>query len=94
VSLKRKTASGSLWNFLTTFTANIIDFAVFAILARLLSIEDFGLLALCLLVIELANIFTNVGVNQNLIQRRKWDNTFASSTFRIYWFIVFFLLVS
>jgi O-antigen/teichoic acid export membrane protein len=81
VSLKRKTASGTIWNFLTTFAANTIDFAVFAILARLLSIEDFGLLALCLLVIELANIFTNVGVNQNLIQRRKWDNTFASSTF-------------
>jgi O-antigen/teichoic acid export membrane protein len=81
VSLKRKTASGSIWNFLTTFAANIVDFAVFAILARILSIEDFGLLAFCLLVIELANIFTNVGVNQNLIQRHKWDDKFASSTF-------------
>lgn len=81
MSLKRKTASGSIWNFLTTFAANIIDFAVFAILARILSIEDFGLLALCLLVIEIANIFTNVGVNQNLIQRHRWDDTFASSTF-------------
>jgi O-antigen/teichoic acid export membrane protein len=81
VSLKKKAASGSMWNFLTTFAANIIDFMVFAILARLLSIEDFGLLALCLLVIEIANIFTNIGVNQNLIQRHKWDDTFASSTF-------------
>lgn len=79
--LKKKTAHGSLWNMLRTITTNGIDFVIYALLARILSIEEFALLIFCLLVVEFANIFPHVGVGQNLIQRRKWEDSFASSTF-------------
>lgn len=79
--LKKQTARGSLWNLVRTFTGNAIDFIVYALLARVLSIEEFALLIFCLLIIEFANIFTNVGISQNLIQRETWDPSFSSSTF-------------
>lgn len=79
--LKKKTAHGSLWNLLRTVTTNGIDFVVYALLARVLSIEDFALLIFCLLIVEFASMFSQVGVGQNLIQRKQWDNGFASSTF-------------
>tara|TARA_B110000211_G_scaffold209414_1_gene246735 strand:+ start:2949 stop:4295 length:1347 start_codon:yes stop_codon:yes gene_type:complete len=50
-------------------------------LARLLTLEEFGILTFCLLVVEFANMLTNVGVNQNLIQRKEWDLTYFSSVF-------------
>lgn len=50
-------------------------------LARLLTLEDFGILTFCLLVVEFANMLTNVGVNQNLIQRKEWDLSYFSSVF-------------
>jgi O-antigen/teichoic acid export membrane protein len=79
--LKKKTAHGSLWNLLRTLSINGIDFVVYALLARVLTIEDFALLIFCLLIIEFANVFPYVGVGQNLIQRKEWDREFASSTF-------------
>lgn len=79
--LKKKTAHGSLWNLLRTVTTNGIDFVVYALLARVLSIEDFALLIFCLLIVEFASMFSYVGVGQNLIQRKHWDRGFASSTF-------------
>ena len=81
MSIKQKTFTGSLWNIGRTMSVNIVDFIVYAILARVLTLEDFGLLIFCLLIVELANVFINVGINQNLIQREKWEDNFASSTF-------------
>ncbi|MGO4891711.1 oligosaccharide flippase family protein [Flavobacterium sp. W21_SRS_FM6] len=80
MSLKKQSAKGSLWISLTRTGMNIVDFAVFAYLARILSLEDFGLVAFCMLFIEFANIAVNAGVNQNIVQRKTWDEGYASST--------------
>jgi O-antigen/teichoic acid export membrane protein len=80
VSLKKQAAKGGLWISITRTGLNVVDFIVFAYLARILTLEDFGLVAFCLLFIEFANIAVNAGVNQNIIQRKTWDEGYASST--------------
>lgn len=80
MSLKRKAASGSIWISLTRTGINVIDFAVYAYLARILSLEDFGLVGFCLLFVEFTNTIVTAGVNQNLVQRSTWSNAYASST--------------
>jgi O-antigen/teichoic acid export membrane protein len=80
VSLKKQAAKGGLWISITRTGVNVVDFIVFAYLARILTLEDFGLIAFCLLFIEFANIAVNAGVNQNIIQRKTWDEGYASST--------------
>jgi O-antigen/teichoic acid export membrane protein len=80
VSLKKQAAKGGLWISITRTGVNVVDFIVFAYLARILSLEDFGLVAFCLLFIEFANIVVNAGVNQNIVQRKTWDEGYASST--------------
>jgi O-antigen/teichoic acid export membrane protein len=80
MSLKKQAAKGGLWISITRTGVNVVDFIVFAYLARILTLEDFGLIAFCLLFIEFANIAVNAGVNQNIIQRKTWNEGYASST--------------
>lgn len=80
MSLKKQAAKGGLWISITRTGVNVVDFIVFAYLARILTLEDFGLVAFCLLFIEFANIAVNAGVNQNIVQRKAWDEGYASST--------------
>lgn len=80
MSLKRKATSGSFWTSLTRVGINIVDFIVYAYLARVLTLEEFGLAGFCFLFIEFANTLVNAGVNQNLVQRDKWEDRYAAST--------------
>lgn len=80
MSLKKQAAKGGLWISITRTGISVIDFAVFVYLARILSLEDFGLVAFCMLFVEFANIAVNAGVNQNIVQRKNWDEQYASST--------------
>tara|TARA_R110001583_G_scaffold26095_1_gene94220 strand:+ start:4157 stop:5611 length:1455 start_codon:yes stop_codon:yes gene_type:complete len=80
MSLKKQAAKQGIWISITRTGINIVDFMVFAYLARILSLEDFGLVAFCMLFIEFANTAVNAGVNQNIVQRKTWDEQYASST--------------
>jgi len=80
MSLKKNAAKGSLWTSITQIGISICDFFVFAYLARVLTLEEFGLAGFCYLFIEFANIFVVAGVNQNLVQRKEWEDIYASST--------------
>lgn len=80
MELKKQAVKGGLWTSFTRTGVNVVDFIVFAYLARILTLEDFGLVAFCLLFIEFANIAVNAGVNQNIVQRKTWDESYSSST--------------
>tara|TARA_R110001583_G_C5660279_1_gene409570 strand:- start:1317 stop:2780 length:1464 start_codon:yes stop_codon:yes gene_type:complete len=80
MSLKKQAARGGMWVSITRTGINVIDFAVFAYLARILTLEEFGLVGFCLLFIEFANTVVTAGVNQNIVQRKIWDEGYASST--------------
>lgn len=80
MSLKKKATKGSIWTSLTRTGINVVDFLVYAYLARVLTLEEFGLAGFCFLFIEFANTLVNAGVNQNLVQRDKWEDRYAAST--------------
>jgi teichuronic acid exporter len=81
MSLKLKAASGVFWNISANGFNQLVNFFVYLLLARLLNVEDFGLVAFAFLVIEFSTIFVTLGINQNLIQRAVWCDKFASSAF-------------
>jgi O-antigen/teichoic acid export membrane protein len=80
MSLKKKATKGSIWTSLTRTGINVVDFMVYAYLARVLTLEEFGLAGFCFLFIEFANTLVNAGVNQNLVQRDTWEDRYAAST--------------
>ncbi|MDO6539765.1 oligosaccharide flippase family protein [Alteromonas stellipolaris] len=80
MSLKKQATKGSMWMSITRVGINVIDFMVYAYLARILTLEEFGLVGFCFLFIEFANSLVNAGVNQNLVQRKTWSDDYAAST--------------
>jgi O-antigen/teichoic acid export membrane protein len=89
MSLKKKATRGSIWVSLTRMGINVIDFVVYAYLARVLSLEEFGLVGFCFLFIEFANSLVNAGINQNIVQRKDWSDDYAASTMTFVSFIGF-----
>lgn len=85
MSLKRKSAVGVLWNISSSGFRQVVNFAVYILLARLVTVEEFGLVSFSFLIVEFVSIFMSVGVNQNLIRREKWCDDFASSS---HWLLV------
>ncbi|WP_218352157.1 lipopolysaccharide biosynthesis protein [Alteromonas lipotrueiana] len=81
MSLKAKSITGAFFNLSANGFAQVVNFVVYAIMARILGVEEFGLVAVCLMVVEFCNLFITVGISQNLIQRDDWDNKFASLSF-------------
>tara|TARA_B100000927_G_scaffold53682_4_gene40623 strand:+ start:49727 stop:51148 length:1422 start_codon:yes stop_codon:yes gene_type:complete len=65
---------------LTRTGINVVDFLVYAYLARILTLEEFGLAGFCFLFVEFTNTLVNAGVNQNLVQRKEWTDRYAAST--------------
>lgn len=80
MSIKKKATQGSIWMSITRTGINVVDFLVYAYLARILTLEEFGLAGFCFLFVEFTNTLVNAGVNQNLVQRKEWTDRYAAST--------------
>lgn len=80
-SLKSKTISGLLWKFAERIGAQAITFILSIILARLLSPKDYGVVAILLVFITIADVFVNAGFGKALIQKKDADNLDFSSVF-------------
>jgi len=70
-SLKQQGITAFIWEFSGRILNRGMGFIITIFLARLLEPEDFGLIALVMIIIELANLFTNIGLNGALIQRKR-----------------------
>ncbi|WP_420935762.1 oligosaccharide flippase family protein [Alteromonas sp. A081] len=81
----RKTILGTYWTVVLNFYTQLATLVVYALLARILTVDEFGLIALCFLITEMMVLFSNFGVNQILIQRRNWSPTLATNC---YWFLI------
>lgn len=71
--LKQRTLSGFFWMFSGTAAQVVLRTLVMMILARLLTPEDFGLVGAAQIVINLANLFTQLGLGPALIQRSELE---------------------
>jgi O-antigen/teichoic acid export membrane protein len=68
-NLTKSTLFSLLWQYTSVFTQALLQILVLAILARLLSPEDFGLLGIAMIFVGFAAIFSQLGVGPAIIQR-------------------------
>jgi PST family polysaccharide transporter len=81
MSLTRKVTSSVVWLALAQGAQRIGGLVITAVLARLLVPADFGLIALTVVAIGLFKIFTEVGLNTALVQRKELQDEHLTSAF-------------
>lgn len=72
-NLKSKTISGIFWQFLQKISNQSVSFIVSVVLARLLSPDDYGVVALAGMFTVLLGIFSDGGLGPALIQKKDAD---------------------
>lgn len=81
--LRRSAATGVAWQGLSFLGGKVVVLAATAVLARLLTPEDFGLVAFALVLISIADVVGDFGVAQALIYlpetRRRTDAALATA---------------
>lgn len=82
-----------LWRFAERSGAQIVTFIVSIILARLLSPEDYGTIALVTVFIAIMQVFVDSGLGSALIQKKNADDLDFSSVFIFNFFICILLYV-
>lgn len=70
-SLKQQGTKALIWDFFGKMTTHGMGFIVSIFLARLLEPSDFGLIAMIMVIIGIATVFTDVGLGGALVQRRR-----------------------
>jgi len=82
MSLKQKAVSGIKWSGISMGVVAALQFITLAVLARLLSPEDFGLMGMIMVVIGFAQAFSDMGVSNAIIHRQDATREQLSS---LYW---------
>src|SRR4030067_1351348 len=68
-NLTKSTLSGFAWQYTSFIAQAVMQLIVLAVLARLLSPEDFGVLGLAMIFLGFGALFSQLGVGPALIQR-------------------------
>ena len=79
--IKNKTISGVFWRLSERFLAQLISFIVSIVLARILVPEEYGLVALVMVFINIFNSFVTNGLGASLVQRKDVDDNDFSTMF-------------
>jgi O-antigen/teichoic acid export membrane protein len=79
--LRKQIVTGMSWVTLYIYVVRIIGFLATLVLAKLLTPEDFGLVAIGVLVIETSMIFGKFGIGQALIYRKDQIEPAANAAF-------------
>ncbi|SCW59237.1 Membrane protein involved in the export of O-antigen and teichoic acid [Ruminococcaceae bacterium YRB3002] len=77
----RKIVGGLGWSFGERILAQGVSFLVSIILARILAPDEFGVISLILVFINIANVFVANGFGESLIQKKDADKTDFSTVF-------------
>ena len=78
---KKTVISSLIWKFLERGGVQGVQFVLSIILARLVTPDDYGVIALILVFTQIANVFVQSGFNTALIQKKDSDETDFSSIF-------------
>ena len=70
-NLKSRGLNALIWDFFGKIARHGTTFIVTIVLARLLEPSDFGLIAMIMVIVMVALVFTDVGLGSALIQRRR-----------------------
>ena len=80
-NMQAKTISNLIWKYSERCGAQIIQFIVQIILARLLTPSDYGIIGLITVFITISLVFAQSGLGQALVQRKHIDNEEFSTVF-------------
>ena len=80
-SMKKSIIKNLFWKVSERFGAQIVSLIVLIVLARILTPEDFGLIALVTIFITIAEVFVTSGFGNALIQKKNVDILDYSSVF-------------
>jgi O-antigen/teichoic acid export membrane protein len=81
--IARKAGRGIIWNFLAYGLGKLVVLVTTAILARLLTKGDFGLVAVAVIAINYLSVVKDLGLGVALIQKRDNVNEAANTVFTI-----------
>ena len=84
---KNTVISSLIWKFLERCGVQGVQFVLSIILARLVSPEDYGVIALILVFVQIATVFIQNGFNTALIQKKDSDEVDFSSIFYLSLFV-------
>ena len=79
--------SSLVWKFLERGGVQGVQFVLSIILARLVTPDDYGVIALILVFTQIAGVFVQSGFNTALIQKKNSDETDFSSIFYLSLFV-------
>jgi PST family polysaccharide transporter len=97
--MKGKLAQGAIWIFASRVVVNLLSLVSTILLARLLTPEDFGLVAMATAVLTIVSAVTDLPVSSVLVQRDHvedvhYDNCFSIGLLRGIIITIIFLLIS
>ena len=78
---RNKVLSSLFWRYAERWGAQVIQFIVQIILARLLTPSDYGIIGLITVFISISLVFAQSGLGQALVQRKQIDNEEFSTVF-------------
>ena len=81
VNLNSQIKTGLFWNFLERGGLQIVTFVVQLILARLLTPEDYGILAIVSIFISFSSTFVNNGLANAVVQKKNSDSKDFNTVF-------------
>jgi len=81
MSLAKKTAGGIVWTGSSTFVNTAINFVILAVLARILSPSDFGLMGMLMVVINFVILFSDFGLSTAIVQQKELNDENLSTIF-------------
>lgn len=71
MSLRRQAAGGVFWNLMNSGTIAVLQFVHLAVLARLITKADFGIMALAAVVAGFARVWVDLGLGNAIVQRQQ-----------------------
>ncbi len=83
MSLKQKTIKGLFWSFVSQGGKQVSSLIITAVLARLLSPSDFGIVGMAVVFTGFGDVFKDLGLSKALIQKQDIDNSHLYSAFWI-----------
>ena len=78
---RQKILSNLIWRFLERTGAQLVAFIVAIVLARILTPEDYGTIALITVFTTILNVFVDSGLGSALVQKKDADNVDFSTVF-------------
>lgn len=81
VSLRQKLKSGTIWAFIGHTLSQLLSLVTIIVLARLLSPQDFGVVAIAMVAWGVIRLFGNTGIGSKLIQQQSDIERYASAAF-------------